>query len=108
MKIKPLLIIVLAAVNLSVRALETPRLLPFQGHLTDQAGIAVSNGLRLVQFKIYDVPTGSSPVWAGEIHWTTINGGLVNVLLGTKTPFTGVDFNRQLYLEITVDINGDN
>src|SRR6266850_6098378 len=85
-----------------------PKLLPYQGRLTDQNGGAVSNGVRLVQFKIYDVPTGGSPVWAGELHRATVNGGLVNVLLGSKTPFAGVDFNRQLYLEITVDINGDN
>lgn len=85
-----------------------PRLLPFQGRLTDQNGVAVSNGVRLVQFKIFDVPAGGSPVWAGELHRTTVNGGLVNVLLGSKTPFAGVDFDKQLYLEITVDINADN
>ena len=84
----------------------SPKLLPFQGRLTDQNGVAVSNGVRLVQFKIYDVPTGGSPVWAGELHRTTVNGGLVNVMLGTKTPLSGVDFDKQLYLEITVDVSG--
>src|SRR5687767_10530798 len=81
---------------------EAPKLLPFQGHLTDQNGGAVSNGVRLVQFKIYNVPSGGNPVWAGELHRTTINGGLVNVLLGTKTPLANVIFDQQLYLEITV------
>src|SRR6266487_4134594 len=85
---------------------EAPRLLPFQGRLTDQNAIAVSNGVRLIHFKIYDLPTGGSPVWAGELHRTTVNGGLVNVMLGTKTPLSGIDFNRQLYLEITVDVSG--
>jgi len=84
-----------------------PKLLPFQGRLTDQNGVAVSNGVRLAQFKIFSVPTGGSPVWAGELHRTTVNGGLINIILGSKTPFTGVDFDQQLYLEITVDINGD-
>ncbi len=84
-----------------------PRLLPFQGRLTDSSGVAVADGVKLVQFKIFDVPAGGSPVWAGELHRTTVNGGLVNLLLGTKTPFTGVDFDRQLYLGITVDINED-
>jgi hypothetical protein len=84
------------------------KLLPFQGRLTDQNGLAVTNGVRLVQFKIYEVPTAGSPVWAGELHRTTVNGGLVNVMLGSKTPFTGFDFDRQLYLEITLDLNGDN
>lgn len=92
---------------LSASAQTAPKLLPFQGRLTDQSGVAVTNGTRLVQFKIYDVPTGGSPVWAGELHRTTVNGGLVNVLLGSKTPFTGVDFDKTLYLEITADINGD-
>lgn len=82
-----------------------PKLLPFQGRLTDQNGGMVSNGVRLAQFKIFDVPTGGSPVWAGELHRTTVNGGLVNVLLGSKTPLN-FDFDRQLYLEITVDVSG--
>src|SRR5437773_809485 len=73
-------------------AQQAPKLLPFQGRLTDQNGAAVNNGVRLVQFKIFDVPTGGSPVWAGELHRTIVNGGLVNVVSGTKTPFTPVDF----------------
>jgi microcystin-dependent protein len=83
-----------------------PKLLPFQGRLTNQNGVVVSNGVKVVQFKIYSVPTGGSPVWAGEVHRTTVNGGLVNVMLGAKTPLEGVDFDQQLYLEITVDVSG--
>jgi len=83
-----------------------PRLLPFQGRLTDQNGNTFTNGVRLVQFKIYDAPSAGTAAWAGEIHRTTVNGGLVNVLLGTQTPFTGVDFDRTLYLAITVDVSG--
>ena len=82
------------------------RLLPFEGRLTDQNGTMVTNGVRLVQFKIYDAPSAGAAAWAGEIHRTTVNGGLVNVLLGTKTPFNGVNFERTLYLEITVDVSG--
>ncbi|HAB18260.1 MAG TPA: phage tail protein [Verrucomicrobiota bacterium] len=85
-----------------------PRLLPFQGRLTDQNGVAVPDGVRLIQFNIFDIPSGGSPVWAGELHRTTVNGGLVNILLGSKTPFTGFDFDRQLYLELTVDVSGPN
>src|SRR5206468_12666617 len=95
-----LLLVLLAS---PLAADEALKLLPFQGRLTDQSGMPVSNGVRLVQFKIYDVPTGGSPVWAGELHRTTVNGGLVNVILGTKTPFATVIFERLLYLEITVD-----
>lgn len=104
-------LIFLSLLCLSGRALQaqtSPRLLPFQGRLTDQSGAAISNGARLIQFKIFDVPTGGSPIWPGELHRTTVNGGLVNVLLGSKASFAGINFDRQLYLEITADINGDN
>ncbi|HAB18263.1 MAG TPA: tail fiber protein [Verrucomicrobiota bacterium] len=84
-----------------------PKLLPFQGRLTDPNGAAVPDGVRLIQFKIYEEPSGGSPRWSGELHRTTVNGGLVNVILGTKSPFPPeVDFDRQLYLEITVDVSG--
>src|SRR6267142_6989262 len=101
---KLIAVLVLAAVVVSSPAQPVPKLIPFQGRLTDQNGFAVSNGVRLVQFKIYDVPTGGSPVWAGELHRTTINGGLVNVQLGTKTPLPSSVFDHQLYLEMTVDV----
>ncbi len=91
----------------SIQAQEIPKLLPFQGRLTDAQGVPVTNGVKLVQFLLYTNATGGTPVWAGEIHRTTVNGGLVNVILGTKTPLAGVDFNQQVYLEITVDANGD-
>jgi microcystin-dependent protein len=102
------LIAVLAAAALSAVAEEVPKLLPFQAKLTDAQGAAVTNGVRLVQFRLYPVAVAGTPVWAGEIHRTSVNGGLVNVLLGMRTPFTGVDFNEQLYLEMTVDVDGDN
>jgi microcystin-dependent protein len=105
MKIIPLLLSLCAAAAL---AQEVPKLLPFQARLTDPQGIPVTNGVRLVQFRLYNLPTGGTPVWAGEIHRTSVNGGLVNVILGTKTPLAGIDFNQQLYLEMTVDVNGDN
>ncbi len=85
-----------------------PKLLPFQARLTDASGAAVIDGTKLVLFEIYDVPTGGQAVWAGEMHKTTVNGGLVNVLLGSKSPLDAVDFNKTLYLQVTVDSNADN
>ena len=102
------LLAVIALAALSAVAEEVPKLLPFQAKLTDAQGAAVTNGVRLIQFRLYSVPVAGTPVWAGEIHRTTVNGGLVNVLLGMRTPFNGVDFNEQLYLEMTVDVDGDN
>src|SRR5207244_2770603 len=91
----------------STFGLEDVRLLPFQGRLTDQTGVAVSDGARVVQFKIYDAPVGGRAVWNGEVQKLTINAGLVSTILGTKASLSGVDFNQDLYLEITIDANGD-
>ena len=47
-------------------------------------------------------------MWDGEIHTATVNGGLVNVILGTKAPFGDSSiFGGMLYLDITVDANAD-
>ncbi|MEZ5326869.1 MAG: hypothetical protein R3F19_17610 [Verrucomicrobiales bacterium] len=93
-----------------------PSLLPFQGHLTDAAGVPVADGAKIVQFKLYDAPVSGTAVWAGEVHKLSVNGGLVNTILGTKAAFpatygTGAAekpmFSEPLYLEITVDANTD-
>lgn len=105
------LFLILSLIGFSYSALTAgpaPRLLPFQGVLTDTAGKPVADGTKLIQFRIYDAPVAGQTVWAGEVHRTTVNAGLVNVLLGSRTRLDGVDFDRTLYLEITVDANGDN
>jgi hypothetical protein len=83
------------------------RVLPFQGRLTDANGSPIADGSRVVQFKMYDAPVGGRAVWNGEVHKLSINSGLVSTLLGTKASLASVDFNQDLYLEITVDANAD-
>jgi hypothetical protein len=92
---------------LSVSAQAGNHLLPFQGRLTDADGQAIADGARVVQFKIYDAPIGGRAVWNGEVQKLSVNAGLVSTLLGTKADLSTVDFNRQVYLELTVDANGD-
>lgn len=92
------------------------RLLPFQGHLTDATGKPVPDGAKTILFQIYSAPVDGTIQWAGEVHRTTVNGGLVNVLLGAKNPLprTRTDdpqrpfFDANLYLQIAVDSNNDN
>lgn len=94
---------------------QTLPLIPFQGRLTDSKGLAVPDGMKIIQFQIYGEPTGGQALWAGEVHRTTVNGGLVNVILGSRNPLPAnrADrpdrsfFDATLYLQITVDGNGD-
>jgi len=101
---KPQILLIL---SLASSALAAPPLLPFQGHLTQSNGEAVEDGAKVVQFKIYDAPVSGNAVWAGEVHKLSVNKGLVNTILGTKTALAEVDFAETLYLEMTVDANSD-
>jgi len=108
MKTNPLISILVLAATISGKA--APPLLPFQGHLTQSNGDAVDDGTKVVQFKIYDAPVSGNAVWAGEVHKLSVNKGLVNTILGTKTAFpptysegAKVMFSEPLYIEITVD-----
>jgi hypothetical protein len=96
-----------AAPDLQGQTSPDTRVLPFQGRLTDADGNAVTSGSRVVQFKIYDAPVGGRAVWNGEVHNLTVNGGLVSTLLGTRASLSGVNFNLDLYLEVTIDANAD-
>src|ERR1043165_10172148 len=78
----------------SLCAQQLPKLLPFQGRLTDQNGTPVSDGARVVQFKIYDAPVGGRAVWNGEVQKLTVNGGLISTVLGTKAALSGVEIGR--------------
>ena len=95
-----------APLLLSTSSAQT-QLLPFQGRLTDANGNAVGDGARVVEFKMYDAPTGGNVKWAGEVHKLSVNGGLVNTMLGSKASLGGVDFGTATFLQITVDANGD-
>jgi hypothetical protein len=84
------------------------QLLPFQGKLSNADGSIVSDGARLVQFKLYDAPIGGDAIWNGEVHKLSVNDGLINTILGSKASMEAVDFNQTVYLETTMDANGDN
>jgi hypothetical protein len=91
----------------TLRTYAAGRVLPFQGRLSDANGNAIPDGVRVVQFKIYDAPVGGRAVWNGEVQKLTVNGGLVSTILGTKAALSAVDFNLDLYLELTIDANAD-
>lgn len=95
---------------------QSPVLVPFQGRLLDAAGKPIPDGPKLILFQIFALPEEGSPIWAGELHRVTVNGGLVNVQLGSKNPLpseradspTRSFFDGPLYLQITVDADGNN
>jgi hypothetical protein len=92
----------------------------YQGKLLGAGNSAAANGNYNIRFRIYNVATGGSPLWTETWCYSTDSGatctgsgtdtrvaltsGLFSVMLGSTTPFSGIDFNQTLYLG--VDIGG--
>lgn len=101
------------ATGLVACAGDASRLIPFQCKLSGVGGTPLPDGQALLQFQIYGDVTAGDLLWTGEIHRVTINGGLVNVMLGSKNPLP-MDradqpdksfFDQTLYLQIRRDSN---
>lgn len=79
---------------------QVPRVLNYQGKLTDTSGV-VDPGPRQLTFTLYDA--AGHPVWSEVQPNVEIRGGVFNVLLGATEPFpVAVDFQNPYTLGIKV------
>jgi len=88
----------------SVRS--APRVLNYQGYLTDTLGNPINNGSLAMTFKIYDASTGGNELWS-ESQTVDVAQGIFQVVLGSSNPipdsvFTG---GTDRWLELIVDGN---
>jgi hypothetical protein len=63
---------------------DIPHLITYQGRLTDNAGVPVTDGSYDLTFKIYDDSTSGTILWT-EVQSITTESGLFNVQLGSIT-----------------------
>ena len=68
-------------------AVTIPRMLSYQGKLTDSLGNPVMDTLYAVRFRLYAEPTGGTPFWEEEQQVRT-KSGLFSALLGSMAPIT--------------------
>ncbi|MFA5023074.1 MAG: hypothetical protein WC537_02285, partial [Candidatus Paceibacterota bacterium] len=78
----------------------------YQGKLTNASGVAVPDASYTMVFKLYDAATGGTTIWT-ETDTVTTQGGLFSLMLGSTTPFTGVNFNQALYLGLTINSDAE-
>lgn len=74
-------------------------LLSFQGVLVQPDGTVYPDGQYLIAVRLYTVETDGTPVYVDEIS-TAVIGGVFNLILGEQNTLEGVDFTRQMWLEI--------
>ena len=66
---------------------DVPRLINYQGILTDTSGIPL-DGLYDLTFTIYGDSIGTPPYFWSELHTSVgVDAGLFNVILGSTSPF---------------------
>ena len=63
---------------------EIPKLINYQGHLTDKGGNPLI-GTFSITFNIYDVETGGTALWTETQNAVNANNGVFNVLLGSAS-----------------------
>lgn len=99
--------IVAMAMAFAVFGADAPYLIPFQGRLTDQKGVAYTEGQYTLIFNLYDTAVGGTSLWTERHEKVGVINGMVNLFLGSITSLDEQDFSKTRYLGITVDADGN-
>ena len=112
MKPKRILTLVLLGILIIsnvVRAVAAPaaptapsRLLTYQGHLLDTAGLPVADGAYPMAFSLWDAATDGAQLWGPEAHTVTVTDGYFALLLGAEMPLDAAHLHDDACLEIAV------
>jgi hypothetical protein len=81
-----------------------PKLLNYQGYLTDTLGIPVTDPSLSMAFAIFDDPSAGTLFWNETQSSINVSKGIFHVLLGGVTPIPDSVFNdrNERWLELTV------
>jgi hypothetical protein len=96
MKIRTLSLIALAVfLTVSIARADAPRIIHFQGVLTDDLG-DVLEGTYSVTFSLYNVESGGTALWS-EINDVDCENGLFSIILGLSTTLD-LEFSEQYWI----------
>ncbi|RCK74537.1 MAG: hypothetical protein IGBAC_1485 [Ignavibacteriae bacterium] len=96
-----LTIIILLIFSLSTFG-QIPRLLSYQGVLTDSLGNPKPDGSYQITFRLYESAVGGSSIWSEE-KTLEIKRGLFSTILGDQNPFDAdVKFDKQYWMSLQV------
>ncbi len=88
----------------SPEMLTIPRMLNYQGKLTDNSGNPVPDSTYSITFRLFTVASGGTAFW-NETQNVQTSNGLFNVLLGSLNPIDSIPQAGNCYLEMQVNPN---
>jgi hypothetical protein len=81
---------------------DVPRMINYQGVITDKDTGKPLAGEHSIVFTIFNVPFGGSALWSEEQQVVADSSGVVNVLVGSEEKI-GIAFDGERWLEVAVD-----
>ena len=102
---RTLLVLLMAGLLGTTAAYGQTATMAYQGYLTDTDGTPLSGTVNL-SFALYSSAGGGTAIWEESQTSVPLSDGVFSVMLGGVKPLTDVNFDRPLYLGITV--NGGN
>ncbi len=105
MNVYRLLVVMLLLVASFNAHAQAPRIVSYQGVLTDNAGLPLADGDYTLAFKIYDQESGGSPLWL-ETQNVTLSGGVFDAILGSTTPLA-LEFDTPYWITIAINAGPD-
>jgi hypothetical protein len=99
-----ILTLIAVALLMSTALADIPRLISYQGRLTDVSGNPVTDGAYQVRFRIYDAASGGSTLWDNGSVSVTVTNGVFSYALGQATalPANLFDNSAVRWLGVTV------
>ncbi|MGA7306967.1 MAG: hypothetical protein WBW88_19010 [Rhodothermales bacterium] len=95
-------VLTFTVVNSGARA-QAPRVMSFQGLLTDDLGVPI-DGTRDITLKIFDAVSAGTQKWSRTYAGVSVNDGVFNLALEAGSPlFYFVEFEDSLWIQVEVD-----
>jgi hypothetical protein len=95
-----LFILLVAVVAVSASHASVPPVIAYQGRLMQSSGAPVADGVYSMQFAIYDVGMGGTPLWSETNPSVQAKGGLFCVLLGSVNGLSANIFDGDRWLAV--------
>ncbi|MBI3220217.1 MAG: hypothetical protein HYZ44_11955 [Bacteroidetes bacterium] len=90
--------------GISVSFAQIPRIMTYQGVITNADGTLLPDGTYSIGFSMYTQETGGTPIWS-ESQNISVERALFNVILGTNSPLN-IPFDKQYWLGIKLISSG--